>query len=234
MEEKHPKLALAITHHILRYASTVRQRLERDINGLEHVSKPQKKESKGGKFHIQHSHSLAQNVMKHIRDHHNQLLTQSFHWKQVHGDDDEHDHDHDVTLAQYDADHHVHHFKHISLSVAQRKAQHLKEILEKEHANGHIPTWESTKPHLSKVQEAEARKWFDFHLQDIVSGPTTNEDSLPLALCQKAIMDLGIFPTINEVKNMHTVLGKKVEVIDAQGHHTGVYKGTVTVGVDEF
>ena len=234
MEEKHPKLALAITHHILRYASTVRQRLERDINGLEHVSKPQKKQSKGGKFHIQHSHSLAQNVMKHITDQHNQLLTQSFHWKQVHGDDDEHDHDHDVTLAQYDADHHVHHFKHISLSVAQRKAQHLKEILEKEHANGHIPTWESTKPHLSKVQEAEARKWFDFHLQDIVSGLTTNKDSLPLALCQKAIMDLGIFPTINEVKNMHTVLGKKVEVIDAQGHHTGVYKGTVTVGVDEF
>ena len=49
MEEKHPKLALAITHHILRYASSVRQRLERDINGLEHVTKAQKKESKGGK-----------------------------------------------------------------------------------------------------------------------------------------------------------------------------------------
>ena len=104
--------------------------------------------------------------------------------------------------------------------------------MEKEHANGRIPTWESTKPHLSKVQEAEARKWFDFHLQDIIT--TTNKDSLPLPLCQKAIMDLGIFPTINEVKNMHTVLGEKVEVIDAQGHHTGIYKGTVTVGVNEF
>ena len=42
------------------------------------------------------------------------------------------------------------------------------------------------------------------------------------------------FPTINEVKNMHTVLGEKVEVIDARGHHTGIYKGTVTVGVNEF
>ena len=58
--------------------------------------------------------------------------------------------------------------------------------------------------------------------------------TLPLPICQKAIMDLGIFPTINEVKNMHSVLGEKVEVIDNTGTHTGVFCATVSVGINEF
>ena len=58
--------------------------------------------------------------------------------------------------------------------------------------------------------------------------------TLPLPMCQKAIMDLGIFPTINEVKNMHSVLGEKKEVIDYTGKHTGTVRVTVSVDIDEF
>jgi SulP family sulfate permease len=259
MEEKHPKLALAITHHILRYASSVRQRLERDINGLEHVTKAQKKESKGGKFHTQHSHGLAQKVMEKISKNHSDLLKKQFSIKQVLGDDEEHDHEHDLTLAQYDADHHVHNFKHINLDIAKTKAHQVKKILQAQDKHKDRPAWESTKPHLSKVQEAEARKWFNFHLEDERSEiykniniphtvgdmhpvatkeqqdqTETRRDTIRLITCQKAIMDLGIFPTINEVRNMHTLLGKKVEILDKEGHHTGRFKQTITVDVNEF
>jgi Ca2+-binding EF-hand superfamily protein len=259
MEEKHPKLALAITHHILRYASSVRQRLERDINGLEHVTKAQKKESKGGKFHTQHSHGLAQKVMEKISKNHSDLLKKQFSIKQVLGDDEEHDHEHDLTLAQYDADHHVHNFKHINLDIAKTKAHKVKKILQAQDKHKDRPAWESTKPHLSKVQESEARKWFNFHLEDERSDiykniniphtvgdmhpvatkeqqdqTETRRDTIRLITCQKAIMDLGIFPTINEVRNMHTLLGTKVEILDEEGHHTGRFKQTITVDVNEF
>ena len=92
----------------------------------------------------------------------------------------------------------------------------------------------------SKVQEVEARKWFKFHLKDMSANTESTlkqEDSvvgtLPLPICQKAIGNLGIFPTINEVKNMHSVLGEKV-VIDNTGTHTGVFCATVSVGINEF
>ena len=160
MEEKNPRLALAITHHILKYATTMRQRLERDIHGLEHFSKPQEK-IKASKFSTHYSHALAQNLVLHIRENHDAHLRQRLHWKQQHGVDDEHDHEHDVTLAQYDADHHVHTFQHIDLEKFRKEPGKLSNTLEKLHAIKHS-VWENTKPHSLKYKKLKPESGLSF------------------------------------------------------------------------
>ena len=72
------------------------------------------------------------------------------------------------------------HFQHIDLEKFRKEPGKLSNTPEKLHAIKHS-VWENTKPHLSKVQEVEARKWFKFHLKDMSANTESTlkqEDSV--------------------------------------------------------
>ena len=96
----------------------------------------------------------------------------------------------------------MHHFQHLKL----KRLPSGEVTVTVEAENGNLP-WKSSTPHLSKMQEEHARKWFDFHLKDVqMKSKRLDIDSIPMNLAQRAIMDLGLFPTISELKKMHRVL----------------------------
>jgi sulfate permease, SulP family len=220
MEQNEPRLALAVTQHILRHSSSVRQRLERDLHSLEHGKEPTSKKTarvteSAGDFHNSLTLNLGSTVLSKIRKAHLDFQTQALDWRMVHGDDSGKA-EQVETLMQYDADHHVHNFRHLKLQ--RLPTGELKVALNQE--NEKSAEWGECNPHLSQMQEKKAKKWFEFHLNDQseavfdanLKSPSANLKSdgrISLGLTQKAIMDLGIFPTIQEVRNLHTLLSEE-------------------------
>ena len=92
MEQNEPRLALAVTQHILRHSSSVRQRLERDLHSLEHGKEPTSKKTarvteSAGDFHNSLTLNLGSTVLSKIRKAHLDFQTQALDWRMVHGDD---------------------------------------------------------------------------------------------------------------------------------------------------
>ena len=192
MELVSPKLFLKIHQYILRYASLVRHRLEREINNIDHsASAAKQKKIK----HMRQTHlNLGSRVMDRIREAHLQYKEADT-WSESHGTVHHHEAD---TLVRADSGHHSHHFEHIkrlkSQSVTEREGCE-KELDEK---------WKQTKPHLSSIELKDAIKWFEFHADDTDDSEiAASQKKLDLDNVQKALMDLGLFPTVKELRTMH-------------------------------
>jgi len=205
MELRSPKLFLKIHVYILRYASLVRHRLEREINNIDHSASAAKQ--KKVKHQRQNHLSLGSKVMEKIRAAHMHYKEQdtwaeSLGMVRVEADAD--------TLVKADSGHHSHHFEHIKAidekSIHKRKGSCV-ELDDK---------WKQTKPHLSSVVQKEAIKWFEFHADDIDhSDVDASQKLLDLGNVQKALMDIGLFPTVKNLRQIHNRLMSDRGVSDA-------------------
>jgi MFS superfamily sulfate permease-like transporter/CRP-like cAMP-binding protein/Ca2+-binding EF-hand superfamily protein len=191
MEVASPKLFLKIHVYILRYASLVRHRLEREINNIDHATNAAKakKVKHQRRTHLQ----LASTVTKKIQAAHKHYKEEET-WSESHGTVKSIVGD---TLIQVDNDHHKHHFEHIHTpdSPVSRRQGSVTEPNEK---------WRQVKAHLSSVVMAKAVKWFEFHAEDIDhSDVDASQKKLDIDNVQKALMDLGLFPTLKELRKIH-------------------------------
>jgi SulP family sulfate permease len=215
MEVNEPAMALTLTQHILRHTMKVTQRLERDISTLEggispQASFPAKKTLRNYGMYESQVHGIGQTLINSVRSAHNKFREESGlkEWQDSHGEDIYQRRFSKKTLVHLSEDHHVHHFQHLKLKRLPSGELTVT-------VDGSLP-WKSLSPHLSKMQVEHARKWFNFHLRDVqMNSKRPDVDSIPMNLAQRAIMDLGLFPTMPELKKMHKVLKQsKAERVD--------------------
>ena len=197
MELRSPKLFLKIHVYILRYASLVRHRLEREINNIDHSASAAKQ--KKVKHQRQNHLSLGSKVMEKIREAHMHYKEQDS-WAESLGTVRMESLDAD-TLVKVDSGHHSHHFEHIT--ALDEKSIHIRKgsVVELD------DKWKLTKPHLSSVVLKEAIKWFEFHADDVDdSDVDASQKLLDLGNVQKALMDIGLFPTVKNLRQIHNRL----------------------------
>ena len=296
METVQPKLAVKLHRHILSHAAVCRHRLEREVESLEshdiiagarerkrnakEKHRRRKRFGRKGKSRKQKKeilktkdvgHSLGDRVLNKIRDAHREAVQISRRGSMLGGMNTHEQEEIEMgahTLVEIEAmqHHHKHHYHHL----------HVDRHLESEMTEEELKRWSDFRPHMSKIQEDNAKKWFTFHAKEhqhvektghskldtsqssrtspsigamnndasphfnqlnspvisnrsseafeafdlnsvgesmVSSSAGTYESGgisnlvLDLGEVQKALMDLGLFPSIMDVRKMHATLG---------------------------
>ena len=309
METAQPKLAVSVHRHILCHAAVCRHRLEREVESLESHDviagsrekreRAEKKKARRrrfgrtGKSRTQKaetrkktvvSHSFGDAVINKIRDahldaHNGKQRRGSMLGVSIHEQEEQAAEAHTLVEMEATQHHHKHHYHHL----------HVDRHLQDKMTDSELKRWSAFEPHMSKIQEKNAKKWFTFHAKEHIHaehhgkrvldtsltsnkgspryGPrdfenspsprssprvvsdhinnSNNEDGaskanapfdgfelnsatgsvvslnsggtyeydglsnlvLDLGEVQKALMDLGLFPSIRDVRRMHATLG---------------------------
>ena len=202
MEAHEPHLALEVMRAVLQHSSKVLTRLEREVSALERCYEPNANHHTANRTKVK----LGATVVKEIERARNAQRKKTVDF----------------------GDHHAHHFEHFG----RRMSNMVFNASRPSTPRPRTPSLESlpdVQPHLSKQLHDDAVECFRYHARierggrrkSVSYSPSSSPAHAPAARIslgelQKAVMDLGFFPTRDELRKMHESIGHASAKIDRE------------------